>query len=250
MKFGNRKIVSTIALFLIAILGYTLGWSNLISVRKIDIQGKDPAIIAQISSQLAIDPAVVKIGQPLARVDKREIVTRLRQIIWIDGVSVRRNLITGTISIAVTPRTPLLRLDGGNSNQANQGLFLSTDLSTFTISAADIARAANAGTWQTIPRLTNPGIPPREQLLDLQSFLTALEGSPFNPIELSISKLASGQTGVKSSVAINGQKMDISWGSVKDLKLKIEVAQRLLSLPENAKIRSIDLSNPVSPTVR
>jgi hypothetical protein len=46
------------------------------------------------------------------------------------------------------------------------------------------------------------------------------------------------------------RKLDIYWGSVKELPLKIEVMERLLDLKENKRVKSINLSNPVAPIVK
>ena len=53
-----------------------------------------------------------------------------------------------------------------------------------------------------------------------------------------------------TTLVINARKVDVSWGSVKDLPLKIEIANRLIELPENSKIKIIDVTEPSSPIVR
>jgi hypothetical protein len=48
----------------------------------------------------------------------------------------------------------------------------------------------------------------------------------------------------------NGRKLDISWGSVKELDLKLEVLNRLLELKANKRVTFLDLSNPIAPIVK
>jgi hypothetical protein len=54
-----------------------------------------------------------------------------------------------------------------------------------------------------------------------------------------------------SSLIVRGsKKLDIYWGSVKELELKIEVMERLLELKENKRITSVNLANPIAPIVK
>jgi hypothetical protein len=48
----------------------------------------------------------------------------------------------------------------------------------------------------------------------------------------------------------DSKKLDIFWGSVKELQLKIDVMERLLELKENKRIKSVNLANPVAPIVK
>jgi hypothetical protein len=41
--------------------------------------------------------------------------------------------------------------------------------------------------------------------------------------------------------------LEVYWGNVKELDLKLEVLNRLLELKENRSAKSFDLSNPLSP---
>jgi hypothetical protein len=51
-------------------------------------------------------------------------------------------------------------------------------------------------------------------------------------------------------VAKSEKTLDIYWGSVNELSLKIEVLERLMALKENKRARYFNLSNPISPIVK
>ena len=43
--------------------------------------------------------------------------------------------------------------------------------------------------------------------------------------------------------------LKVSWGENKDLTLKIKIYKALLNLPENKRIKSMDLTDPTKPSV-
>mgnify|MGYP007127780877 FL=1 len=57
-------------------------------------------------------------------------------------------------------------------------------------------------------------------------------------------------TEFSSLIVRDSKKLDIYWGSVKELELKIEVMERLLELKENKRITSVNLANPIAPIVK
>ena len=57
-------------------------------------------------------------------------------------------------------------------------------------------------------------------------------------------------TSFSTSVAIGEQEILIRWGSATEIALKIKVLQGLLALPENTKLRVVDLSAPLTPIVK
>jgi hypothetical protein len=61
---------------------------------------------------------------------------------------------------------------------------------------------------------------------------------------------AKDQESISTTVTREGRKLDISWGSVKELELKVEVMNRLLELKANKRVNFIDLSNPIAPIVK
>ena len=57
-------------------------------------------------------------------------------------------------------------------------------------------------------------------------------------------------TSFSTNVAIGEQEVLIRWGSATEIALKIKVLQGLLALPENTKLRVVDLSAPLTPIVK
>lgn len=55
---------------------------------------------------------------------------------------------------------------------------------------------------------------------------------------------------VLSTVLPKFSQLEIRWGGASDLVLKVKVLRQLLALPENKKITSVDLSNPLTPVVK
>ena len=66
--------------------------------------------------------------------------------------------------------------------------------------------------------------------------------------------VAKSSTELSSAISVvdvkSEKKMDIYWGSVNELPLKIEVLQRLLELKENKRASYFNLANPVAPIVK
>ena len=52
------------------------------------------------------------------------------------------------------------------------------------------------------------------------------------------------------SIERNGRKLQLLWGKNEMSELKLQVIDSLLALPENKKIRSIDVSAPHAPIVK
>jgi cell division septal protein FtsQ len=185
---------------------------------------------------------IVSIGEPLARVDKRKIVTRLKTFLWVKDVSVSRNIISRVVSIKVVPRTPLARIE--DPTNPSQKRYLADDLSLFSVTDS-ATNSLNGTTGAQLPILTL-ATPDRAALADVKILVEKLREKSLAPVTIR----AIDRAQLASTLVINGRKVDVSWGSVKDLPLKIEIANKLMSLPENLKIKSIDVTEPTSPIVR
>jgi hypothetical protein len=56
---------------------------------------------------------------------------------------------------------------------------------------------------------------------------------------------------IELTTSITGYKaLSIAWGSADQIALKVRVLRQLLSLPENKKITSVDLTAPLTPIVK
>ena len=230
---------------------YLLGWSKIFVVEKVTVDSTDKSVIKEISMKLAEPPAVIKIGQPLARVDRREIASRLRQLLWVENVELDRNIVSGEVKVKVIPRSPIARLVSTNSANVESVGFMSKDLDFFylPLQAVQQAMASGETNWSKIPELNFSGeiqSATVQERADIRELITTLSSKGYPIRGISVKS----PTEFSSSIVRDRRKLDIYWGSVKELSLKIEVMERLLELEENKRVKSINLANPVSPIVK
>jgi len=250
MNLLQRRASGALIIVTLAAGGYLLGWSNFLSVKSITISESDPQISRELMSQLELPPSAIRVGTPIARVDKREITLRLRELIWVDQVAISRNLISGEVSISVEPRSAIGRF-AESVNQSEplipgQIRFLGADLESFSIPQAAVDRAARSGRvdWRDLPTITL-GSDSEELRGDIATVLTKIDqlGAQTRSVTAVVNER------IASTIEFNGRKLDISWGNVKELDLKGEVLLRLLEMKENRRAVRFDLSAPLSPVV-
>ena len=259
MKFQSKRLFLFIGGAVIAGLAYLLGWSSFFVVEKITIQTESNEIATELSKKLNEPPAVVKIGDPMARVDRREIASRLRTLLWIENVELDRRLLTGEVKIKIIPRNPLGKLTSQTSSASQSIGFIGKDLEIFYLPriAVDQAVANGESDWGKIPEITfqgelqgDPRSVSNEILKSISTLISTLQQKGYNVSQV----VAKSSTELSSAISVvdakSEKKMDIYWGSVNELPLKIEVLQRLLELKENKRASYFNLANPVSPIVK
>lgn len=241
-----RRLILIAAIGAISGLAYLLGWSNVFPVKSFEVAESDQSIVKELSARLNQVPAPIVIGEPIARVDKREITSRLRTLIWVEDVQVRRSFLSGKVSISVSPRSAIAQLDSRWSANPNELGFLGSDLEFFFVPRSEVAKAAKSGDadWLSLPKLSL-GSSDRALIEDVAGLMAALPG-----IGAEIRNItAPDRESIKTSIGYNERELDISWGSVKELELKFEVMARLLELKANRNVKRIDLSAPLAPIV-
>jgi len=252
----HPRLILLLSVLLIGGLAYLLAFSHVFVVKEIKVDIKDKSIATQVKDRLSQPPAVVQLGDQIARVDRREIANRLRQFAWVENVELDRNLINGKLLIKIISRTPIARLTSTSSPQSASIGFMGEDLDYFYLprQAIDQAIASGDKSWQQIAELTLPAGSTDEidnqlkaaarELIEL--FSQELAGRGFELTRVSARDNASFIT----SANYLGRSIEISWGSINDLGLKVEVMERLLAQDENKKVRRINLIDPLKPTVR
>jgi len=252
----NPRLILPISILLIGALAYLLGFSQVFVVKEIKIDIKDKSIAREVEDRLSQPPAVVKLGDQIARVDRREIANRLRQFAWVENVELDRNLINGKLLIKIISRTPIARLTSTTSPQSVSIGFMGEDLDYFYLPRQAIDQAISSGdkSWQQIPELTLPAgssdgadnqlKAAARELIELFNQELAQRGFELTRIN------ARDNASFITSANYSGRNIEISWGSVNDLGLKVEVLERLLAQDENKKVRKINLIDPLKPTVR
>jgi hypothetical protein len=252
----NPRLILPISILLIGALAYLLGFSQVFVVKEIKIDIKDKSIAREVEDRLSQPPAVVKLGNQIARVDRREIANRLRQFAWVENVELDRNLINGKLRIKIISRTPIARLTSTTSPQSVSIGFMGEDLDYFYLPRQAIDQAISSGdkSWQQIPELTLPAGSTDgadNKLKAAARELIELFNQELAPRGFELTRInARDSASFITSANYSERNLEISWGGVNDLGLKVEVLERLLARDENKKVRKINLIDPLKPTVR
>jgi len=215
------KVIGFI-LALFAVLTYIFAWSPIFSVRTISAVGAP----IDVSEAALISKSQIRIGEKLSRIEPRSIERSLEELSWIKQASIERDWIQGKVTIAVTPRVAVGMYKG---------------------KAID-----SSGTLFVIPGKVPAGLPQvsaASPKLGLEA-IALFTNLPSQIQQSIISVTASNSNSISSWQAFNGQKLKVTWGSVRDLDLKVTVLQALLELPENQSIKRVDLSAPHAPIVK
>ena len=223
------------AISLVACLAYVLGWSSLLTVKKIEISGTNS--ISVIEGELQKKDLSLTVGMRLARVDLRGIKSTLSELDWLDSYSVERNWLAGDVQLAVTEKIGVakaLTQDGSTMYFDENGeLFkpvsriqLSTDNKLALVTSENRSSQELAGVADLLR-----GLP-----VNLEFLLNDLKG-------ISVSK--SGYLIMMTK--IKGRDVQINWGKPDAIVQKSQVLSALLELPENKVASKFDLSIPDSP---
>lgn len=223
------------AITLIAALAYVLGWSSLLTVKKLEISGTNS--ISEIKSQLQKKELLLNDGMRLARVDLRGIKSTLSELDWLDSYSVERDWLAGRIQIIVVEKLGVAKALTENGSilyfDANGELFK-------PVSKAQIS------TYNKLALVTSEG----QSSEDLAQVAKLLQGLPKN-LEFLLAGLKGisvGKSGYLTLMTkIGGRDVQINWGKADFLDQKSLVLNALLELPENKTATKFDLSIPESP---
>ena len=227
-RFHNAPVI-VLAIALLGVAGYFLGWSKVLAVRTIEITAAgNEAIVEPL-----IVPRDLRIGLPIARVSVQRINSDLAGLSWINEIKVNRRWLAHDVRIVITEREAVAQyLDSKGSTEYFDSTghnFTSpnppTGIPTIDFATeSPIARTAIATFFSQTPS-------------DLTSNLLSLAVNKKNEIQL--------------TTTIPGyQALAISWGSAEEIPLKVKVLRQLLTLPENKKISNVDLSSPLTPIVK
>jgi cell division septal protein FtsQ len=233
MKYAARFKLPTKVLAIMTILivfgagSYLLGWSSLLTVKQIEINGAPT-----INSEKVIAKSLsLSLGDKLARVDSRALANRLKANDWIQSADISRNWINGKVVIDLAPRIPVALYTAPGKPQ--------------------VALDASGVTFQ-MPGPIPAGLP-KVSSSSVASGLIAIQLFTEMPKEFSdgIDRLtAASPTNILINGKFSGRAMQIVWGDGEDISLKIKVIKYLLERPENKSIRLIDVTAPHAPIVK
>jgi len=231
MKKFRRSPGAFLAVLLLGLLTYLLGWSHLLSLRAIVIHGVKEQSNIQSSLQTVKPP--IYIGEPLARIDVRATSRAIKANEWISKVEVGRSWINGSLTIYVEERKPVASyLDDQRALRYfdADGSDFSSPLTYSNVPTIKL-RSHDLQTKRAISNLLQ--LMPQDLLGEVQSFTV------------------NGADDVETEIAISEtHKALIKWGNTSDITVKVDVYKKLLGLKENAKAVLFDLSNPLSPITK
>ena len=211
----KRKLIALLAVAVLAGATYVLGYSTLFTVSSVEVMGSNKPITTGITK-----------GEKLARVEPRAISAKIEMLDWVESADVSRNWINGKVVISLTPRTPIAIykdqvIDSSGSSFVPQG---EPPQGLIEINAASIEDAVKAVAFFT------------ELPEELNSTLTVVKVRATGALVLLLEN--------------NGKKVEVSWGIDSDNELKTKVYKALITLPENADIKRVDVSAPHAPIVK
>jgi cell division protein FtsQ len=211
----KRRLIAGSVVVILAGATYLLGYSSFFTVSSVEVIGTNRAVTTGIIR-----------GQKLARVEPREIATKLENLDWVESADISRNWINGKVVVQLTQRTPIATyknqvIDSSGTSFVPQG---ARPTGLVDIQAADIKDATKAVNFFTqLPE-------------ELKSTLTVVKVRSTGALVL-----------ITES---KGKKLEIRWGTNSENELKLKVYKALLALPENADIKRVDVSAPHAPIVK
>jgi len=212
---------------LIMVLAYFLGWSSIFSVKKVEIVG---APTSAVQAEIEMKSQIV-VAQQLARVNPQSVARKIEKLSWVKDATISRNWLSGVVAIKVTPRQPL-------------AFFNSDQVPGQTID--------EEGQLFSLPGYTNPDL----ALISAKSPESALKANElFTSLPENFRKSITLMTATSSNTftlnsTLEGRDIRIRWGDSRDMELKISVIKSLLKLPENKRIKLIDVVAPYAPIVK
>jgi cell division septal protein FtsQ len=230
MSARTRKFLSPPLFILgvvIIVLAYFLGWSSIFSVKKVEIAGAPTtAVQTEIEKKSQIE-----VGQQLARVNPQSVSRKIEKLSWIKDVTISRDWLSGVVAIEITPREPL-------------AFFNSDQVPGQTID--------EEGQLFSLPGYKNPDLAlisakSPDSALKANDLFTAL---PENFRRSITSMMATSSNTFTLNSTLEGRDIRIRWGDSQEMALKISVINSLLKLPENKKIKIIDVVAPHAPIVK
>ena len=218
----RRAFAVLVAVTVVAVLVWVLGWSSILGVSKVEVSGATGAEASAVAE--LVD---VPIGTPLARVDTDAVAARVRERITVAEVSVRRAW-PSTLAVDIVLRTPAIVV------RNPQGQLEVVDAEGISFG---VVKAAPKG----VPVVKAVGAKgaTREALQSALALLNAL------PSDLS-SQVSGITVSSANLVTFTLGKRTVVWGSGADSERKVAILTALL--PTKAKV--IDVSAPETPVTR
>ena len=222
MFLRKHRLITVFAILLTAGLAYLLGWSNVLTIKEISYKGAP----TKSSEAVVKNLTDLKVGQRLARIETRKVEARLQTLPWIESADLSRNWLSGKILVEVKPRVPIATFNGQLMDASGKRFELPGGFKSKLPSV--FARDTKSG-LAAIKLFTKL---PSEFSTRTSAFTAA---SPEN---------------INFKITEGKRSLMVIWGSDIEIDLKLKVYKALVALPENSRIKKIDLTEPRSPIVK
>jgi cell division protein FtsQ len=233
----RRLFIFLLAITLISGSSYLLGWSSVFTVSKITVEGTSSR--AEIFRKLSSDSIELAVGSKLARIETRAIKRSIGMLEWIDEVNVSRDWFDKSINVSVREKKAVAK-----AITTKNGL-INFDASGEIFKPIS---ASQQSIQERLPLVITEGND-SAQLASVASLLAQMPTQMADLI-LNLKSISVANSGyIQMETKVNELPLRIDWGLVSDIDLKIEVLNALLKLPENKRIKRVDLSQPELPIV-
>jgi cell division protein FtsQ len=233
----RRLFILLLAITLISGSSYLLGWSSVFTVSKITVEGTSSR--AEIFRELSSDSIELAVGSKLARIETRAIKRSIGMLEWIDEVNVSRDWFDKSINISVREKKAVAK-----------AITTKNGLINFDVSGEIFKpiSASQQSIQERLPLVITEGND-SAQLASVASLLAQMPTQMADLI-LNLKSISVANSGyIQMETKVNELPLRIDWGLASDIDLKIEVLNALLKLPENKRIKRVDLSQPELPIV-
>lgn len=222
-KRKRRRRAWFAVFFVLTLLGassYVLGWSSLLSVKKVVVVGApNPSEAFAIAHNFHI-------GGKLARLDSQKVSKTLQRYTWLDHASINRNWQKGIVTVRVWTRTPIAQFQ--NHLVDHNGV-------VFDLPNIDTTH---------LPTITGMDTTSAKFATDVLSALPSIIRTRVSGI------LVRGNDWASLTIALGNKNLSVVWGDLTETSLKAKVYQALIALPGNVKVTYIDVSAPHAPIVK
>ena len=233
----RRLFILLLAITLISGSSYLLGWSSVFTVSKITVEGTSSRV--EIFRKLSSDSIELAVGSKLARIETRAIKRSIGMLEWIDEVNVSRDWLGKSINVSVREKKAVAK-----------AITTKNGLINFDVSGEIFKpiSASQQSIQERLPLVITEGND-SAQLASVASLLAQMPTQMADLI-LNLKSISVANSGyIQMETKVNELPLRIDWGLVSDIDLKIEVLNALLKLPENKRIKRVDLSQPELPIV-
>jgi cell division septal protein FtsQ len=233
----RRLFILLLAITLISGSSYLLGWSSVFTVSKITVEGTSSR--AEIFRKLSSDSIELAVGSKLARIETRAIKRSIGMLEWIDEVNISRDWFDKSINVSVREKKAVAK-----------AITTKNGLINFDVSGEIFKpiSASQQSIQERLPLVITEGND-SAQLASVASLLAQMP-TQMSDLILNLKSISVANSGyIQMETKVNESPLRIDWGLVSDIDLKIEVLYALLKLPENKRIKRVDLSQPELPIV-